>query len=136
MRKNPPFFSLGCLMLALGVILGAFAAHGLQSHLSAHYLSVFQTGVSYQIYHGLGLIVIGVCPFCQGKLFNIGAWLLLAGIFLFSGSLYLLTLFEIKALGIVTPFGGLAFIMGWLCLAWAGFGADKITTAGSNASID
>lgn len=105
-----------------GVALGAFAAHGLKSRLSAEYLAVFQTGTHYQLIHALALLGVALLALvAPGRLVNLAGGFFAAGIMLFSGSLYLLTLTGISKLGIVTPFGGLAFLAGWACLgllAW------------------
>ncbi|HSX91062.1 MAG TPA: DUF423 domain-containing protein [Pseudomonas sp.] len=103
-----------------GVALGAFAAHGLKSKLSADYLAVFQTGTHYQLIHALALFGVGLLALhAPGRLVNLAGGLFALGILLFSGSLYLLTLSGVSKLGIVTPFGGLAFLGGWLCLGLA-----------------
>lgn len=105
-----------------GVALGAFAAHGLKSRLSADYLAVFQTGVQYQLIHALALLGVAILALvAPGRLVNLAGGFFAVGILLFSGSLYLLTLSGVGKLGIVTPFGGLAFLAGWACLgllAW------------------
>lgn len=103
-----------------GVALGAFAAHALRAQLSAEYLAVFQTGVHYQMIHALALLGVALlCRQVPGRLLVAAGSLFTLGILLFSGSLYLLTLSGIGALGIVTPFGGTAFLGGWLCLILA-----------------
>jgi uncharacterized membrane protein YgdD (TMEM256/DUF423 family) len=103
---------------ALAVALGAFGAHGLKARLSSEMLAVWQTAVQYHAWHALGLLAIGVSGFhFEGIWIRSAGWLLLAGIVLFSGSLYALALGAPRALGVVTPFGGLAFILGWLALA-------------------
>ncbi|AZD32394.1 DUF423 domain-containing protein [Pseudomonas chlororaphis] len=115
----------GFLMLAAffgftGVALGAFAAHGLKNRLSAEYLAIFHTGVTYQLVHTLALL--GVALLATQIPSRLVAWAgasFAIGILLFSGSLYLLTLTGFSKLGIVTPFGGLAFLIGWLCLGLA-----------------
>ncbi len=122
-----------CLLLAAfagftGVALGAFAAHGLKGQLTADYLAVFQTGTHYQLIHALALFCVGLLALQRpGQLLNCAGALFALGIVLFSGSLYLLTLSGVRGLGIVTPFGGVAFLAGWLCLGLAGWrmGADK-----------
>lgn len=105
-----------------GVALGAFAAHGLKSRLSADYLAVFQTGVQYQLIHALALLGVAILALvAPGRLVNLAGGFFAVGILLFSGSLYLLTLSGMSKLGIVTPFGGLALLAGWACLgllAW------------------
>jgi uncharacterized membrane protein YgdD (TMEM256/DUF423 family) len=115
------FFLLGALLAALAVALGAFGAHALKARLPTERQETFETGVRYQMYHSLGLLL---AAFAAGRwpgsnLPAIAGWLFLAGIFLFSGSLYTLVLGEKRWLGAITPFGGLAFIAGWLCLAVA-----------------
>lgn len=122
-----------CLLLAAfagftGVALGAFAAHGLKGRLTADYLAVFQTGTHYQLIHALALFGVGLLALQRpGRLVNSAGALFALGIVLFSGSLYLLTLSGVSALGIVTPFGGVAFLAGWLCLGLAAWrmGAGK-----------
>jgi len=105
-----------------GVALGAFAAHGLKSRLSPEHLAVFQTGCHYQLIHALALSGVALLALqAPGRLVNLAGGCFALGILLFSGSLYLLTLSGIGGLGIITPFGGLAFLAGWLCLgltAW------------------
>ncbi|WDG81614.1 DUF423 domain-containing protein [Pseudomonas chlororaphis] len=115
----------GFLMLAAffgftGVALGAFAAHGLKNRLSAEYLAIFHTGVTYQLVHALALLGVALLATqIPGRLVTWAGASFAIGILLFSGSLYLLTLTGFSKLGIVTPFGGLAFLIGWLCLGLA-----------------
>lgn len=110
-------------MLAVG--LGAFGAHGLKAVLSAERLATFETGVRYQFYHALALMVLGIwLRQRKNKAMRIGGWLLFGGILLFSGSLYLLALGDVLSLpmgwvGPVTPLGGLLFIAGWGALLLA-----------------
>jgi len=103
-------------MMFIAVALGAFGAHGLKLSDTAKH--VYQTGVLYHLVHGLALLGVGwlstVTPSAQ--LVKCAGWAFLIGILLFSGSLYLLSITGIKKLGIITPFGGLAFLIGWLCL--------------------
>jgi uncharacterized membrane protein YgdD (TMEM256/DUF423 family) len=105
-----------------GVALGAFAAHGLKSRLSAEYLAVFQTGVHYQMIHALALFGVALLSLhAPSRVLNVAGGAFILGILLFSGSLYALTLVGIGKLGIITPIGGVAFLVGWLCLglsAW------------------
>ena len=99
------------------VALGAFAAHGLRHQLSPESLAVFQTGVQYQQLHTLALLAVALLLQRQaGRLLIISGGLFVAGMLLFSGSLYALTLTGIGKLGIITPFGGVAFLLGWLLL--------------------
>ncbi|CRM28213.1 hypothetical protein H097_08155 [Pseudomonas sp. FH4] len=115
----------GFLMLAAffgftGVALGAFAAHGLKKSLSAEYLAIFHTGVTYQLVHALALFGVALlAAHLPGRLVMWAGVSFTIGILLFSGSLYLLTTIGIGKLGIITPFGGLAFLIGWLCLGLA-----------------
>ena len=103
-----------------GVALGAFAAHGLKGRLTPEYLAVFQTGTHYQLIHALALFGVGLLALhMPGRLVNLAGGAFAVGILLFSGSLYLLTLSGIGKLGIITPFGGVAFLIGWLCLGLA-----------------
>jgi uncharacterized membrane protein YgdD (TMEM256/DUF423 family) len=106
---------------ALAVCLGAFAAHGLKARLSAELLSAFRTGVDYQFYHTFALLAVALLLKHIGlsALLNTAGWLFLLGILLFSGSLYAMALGGPKWLGPVTPLGGLCFIVGWACMAWA-----------------
>ena len=111
---------LAALFGFTGVGLGAFAAHGLKGQLSAEYLAVFQTGVHYQMLHGLALL--GLAALWQrlgGRLLTAAGVCFCVGILLFSGSLYALTLSGISALGMITPVGGLMFLAGWFCLGLA-----------------
>jgi len=103
----------------LAVAAGAFGAHALQARLDAHAMQVFETAARYQMYHALA---IGLAAFAmRGAAVTpaVAAGFFLAGIVLFSGSLYLLALTGARGLGIVTPFGGAAFLIGWILLAWA-----------------
>jgi len=106
---------------ALAVAFGAFGAHGLQGRVDAHALEVFETGARYHMYHALamGLAAIAVRTGAASPQASAAAALFLVGIILFSGSLYLLALTGMRSLGLVTPFGGLAFLAGWIALAWA-----------------
>jgi uncharacterized membrane protein YgdD (TMEM256/DUF423 family) len=114
------FLLLGALAAFIGVALGAFGAHGLRSRLSPEMLAVFETGVRYQMYHALALLLVAaITPTLGGWLVMTAGWLFVAGIVLFSGSLYLLALTGVTMLGAITPLGGLAFLAGWACLAVA-----------------
>ena len=105
------------LLLALAVALGAFGAHGLKSQLSESMLQTYKTGVDYHFYHALGLLLVGVMAITMpSTLLKWSAICLCAGIVLFSGSLYVLSISGIKWLGAITPLGGLSFIAGWVLL--------------------
>lgn len=114
------FFAIGSLYGFLGVLLGAFAAHALKSRLDASVLATFETGVRYQMYHALALLAVAWAHArWPGTAVLLSGWLFIAGIAVFSGSLYVLSLTGARWLGAVTPVGGLALLAGWLCLAWA-----------------
>jgi len=123
----------GFLLLAAffgftGVALGAFAAHGLKDRLSAEYLAIFHTGVTYQLVHALALFGVALlATHIPGRLVTWAGLSFAIGIILFSGSLYLLTLTGVSKLGIITPFGGLGFLIGWFCL---GLAAWRLAPAG------
>lgn len=121
MEKGRLFFALGCIAAALGVAAGAFGAHGLKNILTPEMLAVYETAVRYQIYHAFGLIVVGILLklFSENSRLVIAGWCFVAGIILFSASLYALTLTNIRWFGAITPIGGIAFIVGWLMLAFS-----------------
>jgi uncharacterized membrane protein YgdD (TMEM256/DUF423 family) len=112
----------GAIALALGVMLGAFGAHGLRSRLDAYLLSVYEKAVFYHFIHALGILIVSLLPKAGALGQPAANWvcgLLLAGIAIFSGSLYALAITGNRALGAITPIGGISFIAGWLMLAWA-----------------
>lgn len=112
----------GAIHALLAVALGAFAAHGLKDRLTEEMLNVFETGVRYHMYHAIGLLLIALAADRIGKDNRSIRWaarLMHLGIFLFSGSLYALSLSDVKPLGIITPFGGLAFIVAWGLAAYS-----------------
>lgn len=112
------FFASGAFSGAIGVGLGAFGAHGLRTLLAPDLLATFETGVRYQMYHALALLAAAwAVSRWPGTLANAAGWLFLAGIAVFSGSLYLLALTGLSWLGAITPLGGVAFVAGWICLA-------------------
>lgn len=114
------FVMIGALMGVIGVALGAFGAHGLRSRLTPEMLAIFETGVRYQMYHALALVALGaLSPMLSGRLPVVAGWAFTIGIIIFSGSLYALALSGVRILGAVTPFGGVAFLIGWACLAIA-----------------
>ncbi|MDP3590024.1 MAG: DUF423 domain-containing protein [Methylobacter sp.] len=112
------FLLLGALSALIGVGMGAFGAHGLKTVISPEMLAVYQTGVTYQMYHALGLIGVALihrqAP--DSKLLHWAGWLMFAGIVLFSGSLYALALLNHTWLGMITPIGGVCFITAWLLI--------------------
>ena|SRR5690242_10431797 len=107
--------------LALAVIFGAFGAHSLRDRLDAYSTSVYEKAVLYHFFHALGMLFVSLMPKLGYLSVRQTSWvcaLLLAGVVLFSGSLYILAVTRIPTLGIITPFGGLSFIAAWLALAW------------------
>lgn len=115
------FIALGAAAAALGVALGAFGAHALKAKLGPDMLAIYQTAVQYHLWHALGLVAIGIVALHLPTSIPLKAagWLMLAGIVLFSGSLYVLATTGTKWLGAITPFGGAAFIAAWVVFAWA-----------------
>ena len=114
------FFVLGALSAFVGVAAGAFGAHGLKGRLDADMLTIFETGARYQMYHAFALVAAAwAYQRWAGTAVAASGWLFVAGTVLFSGSLYALGLSGVRWLGAITPFGGVAFLAGWLCLAWA-----------------
>lgn len=114
------FLMLAAFFGFTGVALGAFAAHGLKNRLTPEYLTIFHTGVTYQLVHTLALFGVALLATqIPGRLITWAGVSFAVGILLFSGSLYLLTTTGISKLGIITPFGGLAFLIGWVCLGLA-----------------
>ena len=114
------FLLIGSLAGFLGVAAGAFGAHGLRSRLSPDMLAVFETAVRYQMYHVFALLITAAVMARVGdaRLLVIAGWSFITGMVLFSGSLYALALTGISGLGAITPLGGLAFLVGWACLAF------------------
>ena len=105
----------GIIFSLISIIIGAFGAHALEN-IIAEKIEVFKTGVQYQIFHGLGLILIGILSKTFSVDLNTVAYLIIAGIILFSGSLYLISIFKTTSIGIITPIGGTLFIIGWSVL--------------------
>ena len=116
-RMDRLFFSIGCVFGFLGVALGAFAAHALKARIAPEQLATFEVGVRYQLIHALALLAVAwACTRWPGKRVIASGWQFIVGTLLFSGSLYALSLTGVRALGMVTPIGGLALLAGWLCL--------------------
>ena len=114
------FFGFGSGFALIAVVTGAFAAHALKTRLSPDMFQVFEVAVRYQMYHALGLIAVAwAASQWNSQLIAASGWLFVAGIVIFSGSLYILSLTGIRWLGAITPIGGVAFIIGWGCLLWA-----------------
>jgi uncharacterized membrane protein YgdD (TMEM256/DUF423 family) len=121
MPKN--FLLIGAILGALSVILGAFAAHGLKKIVPAESITTFETGVRYQFYHTFALLAVGILlERFQSQSLVWAGYLFVAGIILFSGSLYLLAILKstenvgLSKIGIITPIGGLFFVAGWIML--------------------
>lgn len=112
------FIIIGAINAFLSVALGAFGAHGLEGRVEPKYLANWQTGVQYQMFHAVGLMIVGILAgqIASSSLLNWSGWLMLAGIIIFSGSLYVLTLTGISILGAITPIGGVSFLVGWVLL--------------------
>jgi uncharacterized membrane protein YgdD (TMEM256/DUF423 family) len=124
MHRN--FLLIGAILGFLGVAFGAFGAHGLRSRLTPEMLAVFETGVRYQMYHVFALLIVAAAIGHAGaaRLLVLAGWSFVAGILIFSGSLYALALTGVTTFGAVTPIGGLAFLIGWACLVF--FAAQSI----------
>jgi uncharacterized membrane protein YgdD (TMEM256/DUF423 family) len=112
------FLFFGSLLGFLGVVFGAFGAHALKSRLSADMLVVFETGVRYQMYHAFAILIVAAAigRIGDANLLVLAGWFFVAGVVLFSGSLYALSLSGVGVLGAITPVGGLLFLIGWACL--------------------
>jgi uncharacterized membrane protein YgdD (TMEM256/DUF423 family) len=113
--------TIGAVLMTLAVAAGAFGAHGLRNRLDAYSMSVYEKAVFYHFIHALGILLVSLLARTsaismagQARV----AWLLLIGIIIFSGSLYALALSGVRILGAITPIGGIAFIAGWLVLAY------------------
>ena len=112
---------LGAILLGLAVVLGAFGAHGLRGRLDAYSMGIYEKAVFYQIVHALGILMVPLFTRAGALTESATAWvcgLLLAGILIFSGSLYILALTGIRWFGAITPVGGLSFIAAWFLLAF------------------
>ena len=126
-RSRVHWAGTGAVLAGLAVLAGAFGAHALRARLGADSLSVWETAARYQMYHGLALLAsAGLPPLRDERLLRVGRRFLLAGVLLFSGSLYALALSGPAALGAITPLGGAALLAGWGCLAWCLFRAPSV----------
>lgn len=111
---------IGAVSAFVSVAAGAFGAHALKARLTPDMLTIFETGNRYQMYHSLGLLAVGLFAASRPSgLLNGAGWAMLVGIFLFSGSLYALALSGVRALGAITPLGGVGFLVGWVLFALA-----------------
>lgn len=121
--NGPLWIRLGAIFAGLAVAAGAFGAHGLRDRLSPRMLEIFETGAHYQMIHALALVVVGVIALNRSSsALNVAGVSFVIGILLFSGSLYALSISGVTKLGMITPFGGVAFLVGWTALAVASLG--------------
>lgn len=124
------FLAIAATFGGLSVAAGAFGAHALKEQLTERSLEIFQTGVQYQMYHALALLAVGLLlshTDAAPPTLTIAGFAFIAGILVFSGSLYVLSLSGIKWIGAIPPIGGVFFIAGWLCLAISAFGYNRMT---------
>jgi len=112
------FIIIGAVNAFLAVALGAFGAHGLEGRVEPKYLEIWKTGVTYQMFHAIGILIVGVLlgNLPATSLLSWSGWLMLIGVVLFSGSLYVMTLTKISILGAITPLGGVSFLVAWVLL--------------------
>jgi len=114
------WYAMGAVAAGVAVALGAFGAHGLRPRLGPELMEIFETGVRFHMYHALGLLAVGWGAMrWPGRWVQVAGWCFTAGIAIFSGSLYLLTMTGMGRLGAITPVGGVAFMVGWAALAIA-----------------
>jgi uncharacterized membrane protein YgdD (TMEM256/DUF423 family) len=117
--------ALGAVAGAISVAAGAFGAHALADVVTPERVATFRTGATYGLVHSLAAVAAGLARPAAGRFANVAGWLFLAGVLLFSGSLYALVLLDAPALGAVTPFGGAAFIAGWLALGHGAYWRNR-----------
>ncbi len=120
---------IGALLGGLGVIAGAFGAHGLREYMDGRSQAIYETAARYQMYHALALLAVGLLKMHgrSGIPLCVAGWSFLVGTLIFSGTLYGLSLSGIRWLGAITPFGGVALIVGWFALAIAAGSTAKVT---------
>ena len=117
--KHSLFLPIGAVLAFFAIAFGAFGAHGLKNILTVEQLNIFQTAVDYHMWHAIGLTLIGLIPSQKtSRLLVTSGWFMLAGVVLFSGSLYALSLSGISLLGAITPVGGVSFLIAWALLAY------------------
>ena len=118
-KKARPLIAAGALLAFLGVVLGAFGAHALKPRIDAELFAVYQTGVQYHLVHAIGIILVGILAngLPISKWLPIAGWTMVGGVLVFSGSLYGLSLTGMRAVGAITPVGGVALLVAWLLLA-------------------
>lgn len=127
-HRDERLLAIGGILAGLGVAAGAFATHGLRHRLASDMLEVFQTGAHYQLLHAIAIVAVaGAMSHFHRSRLRAACWLFIAGIVLFSGSLYLLALTGRPAFGMVTPLGGIALLAGWVMVA---AGATKVGKTG------
>ncbi|MBD3265516.1 DUF423 domain-containing protein [bacterium] len=121
MSQQAFFLLMAGIWGGLGVILGAFGAHGLKDRLTPDMLEIFEVGVRYQMFHAIALLAVaaGCASLWSSSWTSAACWAWMVGIVIFSGSLYILAITGIRWLGAITPIGGVAFIIGWILLAIA-----------------
>jgi uncharacterized membrane protein YgdD (TMEM256/DUF423 family) len=112
------FIIIGAISAFLSVGFGAFGAHALEGKISQKYIEIWNTGVLYQMFHSIGIIIVGILlgNVSASSILSWSGWLMLIGIILFSGSLYVLSLSGIKVLGAITPLGGVSFLIAWVLI--------------------
>lgn len=117
---NRRWAAIGAVSAGLAVAAGAFGAHALKARIGVDALAVWETAARYQMYHALALLAVAAAaPVWRGRAVHAAGGLFVLGTLLFCGSLYVLALSGLRALGAVAPLGGAALIAGWVCLAWA-----------------
>jgi uncharacterized membrane protein YgdD (TMEM256/DUF423 family) len=122
MAQKNLWLIIGTIGAALGVITGAFGAHILEPMVSEGDFITYQKAVRYQMYHSFGLIIVALISSQElNKSLKIAGWCFLIGIILFSGSLYLIVFTGLRGFGVITPVGGVAFVLGWIGLTFSGF---------------
>jgi len=113
------FLVLGCLFAFLSIAIGAFGAHGLEGKISAHSLQIYKTGVQYQMFQTAGIFLVALLldKFGSSTTLAWAGWLMVIGVVLFSGSLYALSVSNVKIIGAITPIGGVLFLVSWVLVA-------------------
>ena len=120
------FFTIGAIAALVGVAAGAFGAHGLKNRLEPDMLAVFETAVRYQMYHAFALLAVAwAATRWPSRAVTASGWCFVVGTAIFSGSLYVLSLAGVRWMGAITPIGGVAFLAGWLLLAWGAIRAPR-----------
>jgi len=131
LTTNSRWIVYGAVLAALAVVMGAFGAHGMEDYLAqfengVRRMDVWKTAAHYHLVHAIGLILVGLTPSGKPKLINIAAWLLVIGIAIFSGLLYIYSYTDIRILGAFVPIGGVSMIAGWITFAVAAY-SKRIT---------